>query len=165
MSIPELARLPPGVVTLADHGAHAEQVLSANAWAYFSGGAGDEITLRTNRSAWDALVLHPRVLRPMAGGHTQSMLLGRTLLSDEKPHNRTTDVRGPLWFQLSLDTTPASPAVLPRIVQSLAGATLARWAWRMCCGFCATSWKSPWRCAAVPLWPTLGRNCYNWIKG
>jgi 4-hydroxymandelate oxidase len=79
MSIPELARLPPGVVTLADHVVQAEQVLSANAWAYFCGGAGDEITLRANRSAWNALPLYPRVLRPLAGGHTRSVLLGRTL--------------------------------------------------------------------------------------
>lgn len=76
---PALAQLPPGVVTLADHEAHARGVLDDNAWAYFSGGAGDEITLRANRSAWDALQLHPRVLRPLAGGHTRSMLLGRTL--------------------------------------------------------------------------------------
>jgi hypothetical protein len=29
--------------------------LDDNAWAYFSGGAGDEITLRANRAAWDRL--------------------------------------------------------------------------------------------------------------
>ncbi|HSV51174.1 MAG TPA: alpha-hydroxy acid oxidase [Burkholderiaceae bacterium] len=76
---PALAQLPAGVVTLADHEAHARTVLDANAWAYFSGGAGDEITLRANRCAWDALQLHPRVLRPLAGGHTRTELLGRTL--------------------------------------------------------------------------------------
>ena len=48
-------------------------------WAYLNGGAGDEITLRANRSAWDALQLQPRVLRDLAGGHTRSELLGRTL--------------------------------------------------------------------------------------
>jgi len=53
--------------------------LDDNAWAYFSGGAADEITLRANRSAWDALPLWPRVLRPLAGGHTRVQLLGRTL--------------------------------------------------------------------------------------
>lgn len=79
MSAPALAQLPAGVVTLADHEAHARTVLDANAWAYFSGGAGDEITLRANRCAWDALQLHPRVLRPLAGGHTRTELLGRTL--------------------------------------------------------------------------------------
>ena len=77
--IPARQNLPPDIVTLADHEQHARQHLDDNAWAYFSGGAGDEITLRANRSAWDALPLYPRVLRPLAGGHTRVDLLGRTL--------------------------------------------------------------------------------------
>lgn len=78
---PNLQRgtLPPATANLADHELHARQRLDDNAWAYFSGGAGDEITLRANRCAWDALPLWPRVLRPLAGGHTRVTLLGRTL--------------------------------------------------------------------------------------
>ena len=76
---PALLKVPPTVVSLADHEQHARQQLDDNAWAYFSGGAADEITLRANRSAWDALPLWPRVLRPLAGGHTRVSLLGRTL--------------------------------------------------------------------------------------
>ena len=76
---PALQKVPPTVVSLADHEQHARQQLDDNAWAYFSGGAGDEITLRANRSAWDALPLWPRVLRPLASGHTRVQLLGRTL--------------------------------------------------------------------------------------
>jgi len=76
---PALQQIPPGIVTLADHEALARQHLDDNAWAYFSGGAGDEVTLRANRSAWDALPLWPRVLQPLAGGHTRVNLLGRTL--------------------------------------------------------------------------------------
>ena len=76
---PALQQIPPGIVTLADHEALARQHLDDNAWAYFSGGAADEITLRANRSAWDQLLLHPRVLRTLAGGHTRIKLLGRTL--------------------------------------------------------------------------------------
>jgi len=72
-------QIPAGIVTLADHEAHARTRLDDNAWAYFSGGAADEITLRANRSAWDARLLNPRVLRPLAGGHTRTELLGRTL--------------------------------------------------------------------------------------
>ena len=71
--------IPPGLVTLADHEQHARTQLDDNAWAYFSGGAADEISLHANRSAWDALPLWPRVLRPLAGGHTRVSLLGRTL--------------------------------------------------------------------------------------
>ena len=79
MPIPALQALPPGVVNLQDHEDSARQRLDANAWAYFAGGAGDEITLRANRSAWDGLTLTPRVLRPLVGGHTRCTLLGRTL--------------------------------------------------------------------------------------
>lgn len=78
-AVPAIAQLPAGVVTLADHEAHARSVLDDNAWAYYAGGAGDEITLRANRSAWDALSLYPRVLRRLAGGHTRVRLLGREI--------------------------------------------------------------------------------------
>ena len=77
--IPARHTIPPGLVTLADHELHARTQLDDNAWAYFSGGAADEISLRANRTAWDALPLWPRVLRPLAGGHTRVPLLGRTL--------------------------------------------------------------------------------------
>lgn len=77
--LPARHTIPPGLVTLADHEQHARTQLDDNAWAYFSGGAADEISLRANRSAWDALPLWPRMLRPLAGGHTRVPLLGRTL--------------------------------------------------------------------------------------
>ncbi len=78
-AVPAVEPLPPGVVTLADHETTARTRLDTNAWSYFSGGAGDEITLRANRTAWDTLRLHPRVLQPVAGGHTRVELLGRTM--------------------------------------------------------------------------------------
>ena len=71
--------LPPGIASLADHERLARQQLDDNAWAYFSGGAADEITLAANRGAWDQITLQPRVLRALAGGHTRTELLGRTL--------------------------------------------------------------------------------------
>ena len=77
--LPARHTIPPGLVTLADHEQHARAQLDDNAWAYFSGGAADEISLRANRTAWDNLPLWPRVLRPLAGGHTRVPLLGRTL--------------------------------------------------------------------------------------
>ncbi len=76
---PALAQLPAGVVSLADHETHARTTLDANAWAYFSGGAADEITLHANSQAWSSIQLSPRVLRSVAGGHTRTELLGRTL--------------------------------------------------------------------------------------
>lgn len=70
---------PSATVTLADYEALARERLDDKAWAYLVGGAGDEVTVRANRSAWDSLMLQPRVLRPLAGGHTRTQLLGRTL--------------------------------------------------------------------------------------
>ena len=64
---------------LADLPALAQARLSATAWAYLAGGAADELTLADNPSAWQRLRLAPRVLRPLAGGHTRSSLLGRAL--------------------------------------------------------------------------------------
>lgn len=77
--IPARQPLAADVLTLADHERQAQERLGAAAWAYFSGGAGDEHTLAANRRAWDAIALLPRVLRPLAGGHTRCTLLGRTL--------------------------------------------------------------------------------------
>ena len=71
--------LPESVVSLSDHESHAQRVLTDATWAYFNGGAADEITLRANQQAWQNLALLPRVLRPLAGGHTRTSLLGRTL--------------------------------------------------------------------------------------
>lgn len=78
-SIPTLQALPADVVTLDDHEALAQHNLDANAWAYFSGGAADETTVRANRQAWSDITLYPRVLRELAGGHTRVRLLGREL--------------------------------------------------------------------------------------
>jgi 4-hydroxymandelate oxidase len=69
----------PAPVNLTDYEALAFERLDERAWAYFSGAAADEITLRENRGAWDALRLLPRVLAPLQGGHTRTALLGREL--------------------------------------------------------------------------------------
>jgi 4-hydroxymandelate oxidase len=75
----KLEPLPEGLVNLADFEAHAMARMDAPAWAYLSGGAADELTLRANRAAWDAIKLQPRVLRALGGGHTRVPLLGREL--------------------------------------------------------------------------------------
>ncbi len=71
--------LPDGVVNLADHEHRARLTLGDAVWAYFNGGAADEITLRANTQAWQGIELLPRVMRPLAGGHTRVNLLGREL--------------------------------------------------------------------------------------
>ncbi|CAM3966094.1 alpha-hydroxy acid oxidase [Roseateles saccharophilus] len=79
MNAPRIEALPEGLANLADFEAPAQARVDAKAWAYLNGGAADEITLRANRSAWDAIRLQPRVLRDLGHGHTRVSLLGREL--------------------------------------------------------------------------------------
>jgi 4-hydroxymandelate oxidase len=76
-SVPAITPVPEGIVNLADHETHARSKLDDNAWAYFAGAAGDEITHQENRLAWDRLRLLPRVLKDLRGGHMRTRLLGR----------------------------------------------------------------------------------------
>jgi 4-hydroxymandelate oxidase len=73
--------LPSGLASLGDHERHARVVLDDPTWAYLFGAAADELTHGRNIEAWRELELIPRVLRPLAGGHTRIELLGR-----ERPH-------------------------------------------------------------------------------
>eukprot|EP01034_Spumella_vulgaris_P002695 gene2695-3498_t len=70
--------LPEGVVSLSDHEAHARGRLDAATWAYLCGAAADELTFAGNQAAWRQLPLLPRVLRPLASGHTRVELLAGT---------------------------------------------------------------------------------------
>lgn len=72
------APLPEGISTLADHERHARGLMDAPTWAYLCGAAADELTFARNVEAWQTLELLPRVLKPLAGGHTRVDLLGRT---------------------------------------------------------------------------------------
>ena len=74
---PATARIPEGVVNLADYERLAEQHFDPSAWAYFSGAAGDEITMRWNREAFDRTALSSRVLKGRMGPDTRVELLGQ----------------------------------------------------------------------------------------
>ncbi|MCV6037859.1 alpha-hydroxy-acid oxidizing protein, partial [Escherichia coli] len=74
---PRIDRIPAGIVNLADYERLASERVDSATWAWLDGAAGDELTRRANREAWDALWLHPRVLRPLAHGHTRVHLFGR----------------------------------------------------------------------------------------
>jgi 4-hydroxymandelate oxidase len=65
------------IINLHDHERAAQAALGEAAWAYVSGGAADEITLRSNISTWQSWELAPRVLQDLRGGHTRCTLLGR----------------------------------------------------------------------------------------
>ncbi|WP_299365008.1 alpha-hydroxy acid oxidase [uncultured Paracoccus sp.] len=65
--------------TLADYRRVAEAGLPAGVAAYVNGGAGEEVTLRRNEAALDALPLMPRVLRHVHQCDTRVTLLGAQL--------------------------------------------------------------------------------------
>ena len=68
----------PDPVSLLEYEALAKQTLSGPAFDYFAAGAGDEITVRENRTGFDALRLRPHVLVPVGGRDQSVTLLGRT---------------------------------------------------------------------------------------
>ena len=76
---PPTRQIPADVVNLEDYARHAQACLPEATWAYLSGGAADELTLRANRQAWSDWQLHPRVLQPLQGAHLRTTLLGRAL--------------------------------------------------------------------------------------
>lgn len=66
-------------VAIEDFEEVARRQLAAMTYAYIAGGAGDEISLRRNRSAFDALLLKPRVLRDVSRIDTTLELFGTAL--------------------------------------------------------------------------------------
>ena len=63
---------------LADYESRARQRLSHMAYEYIAGGAGDEITMRWNREALDAISLMPRVLGDIGKVDTSVTLFGQS---------------------------------------------------------------------------------------
>lgn len=75
--LPSLEVIPPEMVAVTDYEPLARGNLGEEAWAYFAGGAADEVTLSGGRQAWDRIQLLPRVLRVLRGGHSRVRLFGR----------------------------------------------------------------------------------------
>lgn len=73
---PPLSRIPADIAAVEDYERYARERMSEQAWAWLSGGAADEQTLRDNREAFARLRLMPRVLAEVAGGHTRLRLFG-----------------------------------------------------------------------------------------
>jgi 4-hydroxymandelate oxidase len=68
--------LQPVLASVYDFEAAAKRKMSQAAWEYFNSGSADEITLRRNREALDALQLKPRVLVDVARIDTSCTVLG-----------------------------------------------------------------------------------------
>lgn len=74
-----LRQIPPQIAAVADYESYARERMTDSAWAYLSGGAADELTLRENRDAFDRLRLQNRVLADLKGGGTGLTLFGSPL--------------------------------------------------------------------------------------
>jgi 4-hydroxymandelate oxidase len=69
----------PEPVDISDYERLAPERMSRMAWEYFSGGAGDELTLRWNNEAYGRIRLLPRHLVDVSRLDTRVNLLGREL--------------------------------------------------------------------------------------
>jgi len=69
----------PAFLNLFELERAAEQRLPPMAWAYYAGGARDEVTLRENRAAYEGLALRYRVLRDVSDRYLSTTLLGAEL--------------------------------------------------------------------------------------
>jgi 4-hydroxymandelate oxidase len=67
------------VFSLSDFESRARARLSHMVYEFIASGAGDELTLRWNREAWDRLRLRPRVLTDVSVVDTRVTLLGQAL--------------------------------------------------------------------------------------
>lgn len=65
-----------GVVNLLQLEAAARRHLSDQVFHYIAGGAGDELTIAANRSAFDRILLHPRVLVDVSTRSLRTNVLG-----------------------------------------------------------------------------------------
>jgi 4-hydroxymandelate oxidase len=54
----------------------ARERLDPTAFEFYAAGAGDETTLRANRTAWERLRLRPRILRDVSAVSTETTVLG-----------------------------------------------------------------------------------------
>jgi len=69
----------PPPLNLFDLEAAARERLPAATYAYYAGGAGDEITLRENVAAFARLALRPRVMRDVSRRDVTTTVLGHAL--------------------------------------------------------------------------------------
>jgi 4-hydroxymandelate oxidase len=74
--LPPLEHIPACIAAVADYEPFARERMSASAWAYIHGGAGDELTLADNNAAFNRMRLRQRVLADLSGAHTRVELFG-----------------------------------------------------------------------------------------
>ena len=67
----------PNLINLADYERVAAERLAPGPLAYFTGGAGDEVTLRDNRAAFARQAIVPRVMRDVSSVDMSVEVFGR----------------------------------------------------------------------------------------
>lgn len=72
-----LNAIPPTLASVFDYERLAQERMTPQAWAYISGGSGDELTLKRNREKLDGLCLLPSSLSKVTDGNTKTTLLGQ----------------------------------------------------------------------------------------
>jgi len=73
-----LTQIPRSLICAEDYAERAPAHMTPEAWAFFSGAAGDESTHRRNRAAIERLLLQSRVLTAMQAANTAVTLFGST---------------------------------------------------------------------------------------
>ena len=68
--------MPLEPVNLYEYEARAKQVLPHNVWDFPAGGSMDEVTMRRNRSAFEAIALRPRFLWDVSQRDLTTTVLG-----------------------------------------------------------------------------------------
>lgn len=76
--LPPLTAIPRDIAAVNDYEGYARERMTPEAWAWLTGGAADELTLKDNSAAFQRLRLQGRVLRDLAGGDTRLTLFGDT---------------------------------------------------------------------------------------
>lgn len=64
------------LVSVLDYARVAKAQLSIPVWGYYEAGAGDELTLKDNRTAWESIRLRPRLLCAVNTISCSATLLG-----------------------------------------------------------------------------------------
>lgn len=74
--LPPLERIPADILSAADYEARAAEHLTPQTLAWLAGGSGTEQTLRANRTAFDELLIQPRLLNDFSRASTRVDLPG-----------------------------------------------------------------------------------------
>lgn len=76
-----LSQIPPDIVSAADYERHAREALPRPSYEHIACGSGDEVTLQSNREAFQQIELLPRVLRRFDGASSRLTLFGDSYAS------------------------------------------------------------------------------------